>query len=121
MQSALYCILLSFWHCDVLLHQLTRYGTALVAPLNGELALFALQYALAKTWQKLGLEPSVVIGDRVGEYAAASVAGALSLRDAIRILQARRALAINEDVHVSLLVPRRKKNAFFNETIIDSN
>jgi len=78
-----------------------RFGASVAAALDGELALFALQYALAKTWQKWGVEPSVCIGIGAGEYAAACVAGVLSLHDAISILQARREVASKEESTVS--------------------
>jgi acyl transferase domain-containing protein len=70
---------------------------------SGELALFALQYGLAKTWRKWGVEPSICIGSGVGEYAAACVAGVLSLQDAISILLLRREIILNEESLVSFL------------------
>jgi acyl transferase domain-containing protein len=81
-----------------------RYGAS--ASLDGELALFALQYALAKTWQKWGLEPYVCVGVGTGEYSAACVAGVLSLHDAISILQARQAVASKEEsLASSMFIP----------------
>ncbi|MGW1147309.1 acyltransferase domain-containing protein, partial [Streptomyces sp. NPDC002454] len=47
--------------------------------------LFAFQIALADTWRSLGVEPSVVIGQSIGEFAAAHLAGALDLDDATRL------------------------------------
>jgi acyl transferase domain-containing protein len=81
-------------YCFLLLRQ--RYSTLVESAFDGEFALFALQYALAKMWQKWGVEPSVCVGYGAGEYAAACVAGVLSLRDAISILQARRKIISNE-------------------------
>jgi acyl transferase domain-containing protein len=65
------------------------------------LALFALQYALAKTWQKWGVEPVVCVGYGAGELAAACIAGVLSLHDAVFILQARREITSADERLVS--------------------
>jgi len=55
--------------------------------------VFALQVALASLWRAWGVEPQAVIGEGVGEIAAAHVAGALPLDQAARIVCARGALA----------------------------
>lgn len=44
--------------------------------------LFSLQVALAELWRSLGVEPDVVLGQSVGEFAASHVAGALDFEDA---------------------------------------
>ena len=43
---------------------------------------FALQYALAELWRSWGITPDAVRGDGIGEYAAACMAGTLSLEEA---------------------------------------
>lgn len=48
--------------------------------------LFSFEYALAKLWQKYGLEPSVMIGHSIGEYVAACLSGVFSLNDALYIV-----------------------------------
>ena len=48
--------------------------------------LFTLQVGLAALWASWGVTPSAVVGHSVGEVAAAYVAGALSLADAIRVV-----------------------------------
>jgi acyl transferase domain-containing protein/aryl carrier-like protein len=58
-------------------------------------ALVSLEWALAQLWQSWGIEPSVVVGHSVGEYAAACVAGACSIADGLRLIAARARLMGN--------------------------
>lgn len=57
-----------------------------------QLASFAVQIGLAAWWRSLGIEPDAVVGHSMGEIAAAHVAGALRLDDAIAILCQRNRL-----------------------------
>lgn len=57
-------------------------------------AIFALEYALASHWQSLGLKPTVMVGHSVGEYAAAVIAGIMSLEDAMKLIVARGKLMV---------------------------
>jgi myxalamid-type polyketide synthase MxaE and MxaD len=52
-------------------------------------AIFAVQVSLTALWRSWGIEPSAVIGQSLGEIAAAHVAGALSLEDAALIICSR--------------------------------
>lgn len=52
-------------------------------------AIFAIEYALAKLWISWGIQPDVVIGHSIGEYAAACVAGIFSLEDALKLVTER--------------------------------
>ena len=52
-------------------------------------AVFVIDWALAKLWMSFGLVPEAVIGHSLGEYAAAAVAGVLSVEDALALVAAR--------------------------------
>ncbi len=52
-------------------------------------ALFAIEMGLARLWQSWGIEPDVVLGHSVGQYAAACVAGVFSLSDGARLMAQR--------------------------------
>jgi phthiocerol/phenolphthiocerol synthesis type-I polyketide synthase C len=82
--------------CDAVLRRLA--GWSLLAELaeepgrsrlsdtgTGQPALCAVQVALAALWRRWGIEPAAVVGHSVGEIAAAHVAGALSLEDALAV------------------------------------
>ncbi|WP_172384683.1 type I polyketide synthase [Streptomyces sp. MNP-20] len=55
-------------------------------------ALFAVQVALARLWRSWGVEPAAVIGQSLGEVAAAVVAGVLTPADGVRVICRRSAL-----------------------------
>ena len=52
-------------------------------------ALFAVEMGLSRLWQSWGVEPDVVLGHSVGQYAAACVAGVFSLTDGARLIAER--------------------------------
>ncbi|MEU6630446.1 type I polyketide synthase [Streptomyces parvus] len=61
-----------------------RWDTAFAQP-----ALFALQLAQARLWERLGVTPARVAGHSVGAYAALCMAGALDTEDAMRLVCGR--------------------------------
>ncbi|MEV6810769.1 SDR family NAD(P)-dependent oxidoreductase [Micromonospora sp. NPDC051296] len=58
-------------------------------PAIAQPTLFAVEYALAQTLRGWGIEPSLVLGHSLGEYAAATVAGVFDLPEALRLVSAR--------------------------------
>lgn len=52
-------------------------------------AIFSIEYALAKTWMSLGIQPVVLCGHSIGEFVAAHLAGVMGLEDAIRLVALR--------------------------------
>jgi acyl transferase domain-containing protein len=62
--------------------------TAVAHPL-----VFSIEYALARLLQQWGIEPDGLIGYSLGEYVAATIAGVLTLEDALTLV-ARRAQLI---------------------------
>lgn len=59
---------------------------------NMQPALFAFEYALAELWKSWGILPDYVLGHSGGEYAAATVAGMLSLEDGLKLISVRERL-----------------------------
>ncbi|MCK8516802.1 SDR family NAD(P)-dependent oxidoreductase [Methylonatrum kenyense] len=86
--------------CDAVFQQ--QYGQSLLELVHGDgddglldqtrytqPALFSLEVALASLWRSWGIEPDVVLGHSVGEYAAACVAGVFSVEDGLRLIAER--------------------------------
>ena len=52
-------------------------------------AIFGVQHALVELWRSWGIEPAIVLGHSIGEYAAALAAGVWSLADATKVVVER--------------------------------
>jgi acyl transferase domain-containing protein/acyl carrier protein len=68
---------------------LARASALLHQALWAQPAIFATQYALARSLLAAGIRPEAMIGHSVGEYAAACLAGVFSVRDALAMVSAR--------------------------------
>lgn len=64
-------------------------SAALERPTYSLLSVFIVEYALSKVWESWGVMPDAVIGHSAGEYAAAVLAGIMSLEDAIGVVLER--------------------------------
>ena len=68
-------------------------------------ALFLIEYALAKAWEKRGVRPQAMIGHSVGEFVAAAIAGVMSFEEALRLVTFRGRL-MNEQPSGAMLAVR---------------
>lgn len=57
-------------------------------------ALWAMEVALAAVWRERGIEPDLLIGHSMGEIAAATVSGALTVREAAAVVCRRARLLL---------------------------
>ncbi|MBM93330.1 MAG: hypothetical protein CMF51_01075 [Legionellales bacterium] len=62
----------------------TIHQTAYTQP-----ALFVVEYALAHLWMDYGVYPNIIMGHSVGEFAAATIAGVLSLNTGAALITRR--------------------------------
>ncbi len=71
----------------------------------GQAAVFTVEYALARLWQAWGVQPAVVAGHSLGAYAAAAIAGVLSLPDAMTLVLERARLLSEQPAGAMLVLP----------------
>ncbi|MFB7304403.1 type I polyketide synthase [Heyndrickxia sporothermodurans] len=57
--------------------------------LNTQPIIFIIEYCIAKFLIELGIQPDIMIGHSIGEYACASISGVISLQDAISLIISR--------------------------------
>ncbi|MDC0832902.1 beta-ketoacyl synthase N-terminal-like domain-containing protein [Geitlerinema sp. CS-897] len=77
--------------CDDIVNPLL--GRSIAEVLDDEVliepAVFAIEYALARLWQSWGLRLDWLVGQGVGEYVAACLAGVFSLEDGLKLAVAK--------------------------------
>jgi acyl transferase domain-containing protein len=78
---------------SVSLKELLFSGPEVDSPLDQTVftqpALFVLEVSLAELWRSWGVEPAVLLGHSVGEYAAACVAGVFPMEEGLRLVAER--------------------------------
>jgi len=91
---------------------LSRTSTALPA-------LFVTEIALAKLWMSWGIRPQALIGHSLGEYAAAYLAGVLSLEDALALVALRGRLfeKLPEGAMLSVPLPEAEVLSLLGESL----
>ncbi|KAL3877124.1 hypothetical protein ACJMK2_034877 [Sinanodonta woodiana] len=55
-------------------------------PMVGHISIFACQVSLLEMWKSCGIQPDAVVGQSVGEVAAAYASGAISLGTAVEVI-----------------------------------
>lgn len=92
-------------HLDCDIRDVIKDGGALSQTIFTQPALFAIELAMASRLHTLGLTPDVLIGHSVGEFAAAVIAGVMSLPDAARMVCCRARL-MNEQPTGAMIATR---------------
>ncbi|HST78329.1 MAG TPA: amino acid adenylation domain-containing protein, partial [Verrucomicrobiae bacterium] len=85
-------ILLPLIGTDIRQLMFTRAGkvdSQIYRPLFWQPALFVIDLALAQLWMSWGIRPAAMIGHSLGEYVAATIAGVLSVEDALKLVVER--------------------------------
>ena len=82
-------------------------------------AIFVIEYALAQLWMSWGIHPVATIGYSIGEYVAATLAGVLSLEDALTLVAKRAQMIQQLPSGAMLAVPLSEKQLqpFLNEKL----
>jgi acyl transferase domain-containing protein len=76
----------------------------------GQPAVFIVEYALAQYWMRLGVTPAAVVGHSLGAYAAACIAGVLSLPQAVELVVGRGRLRDSLPAGAMLAIPLSERD-----------
>ncbi|MFC4127898.1 thioester reductase domain-containing protein [Nocardia rhizosphaerae] len=74
---------------EVLLSDTAEHRRRIAEPDVDRLACYLISVALGAWWRARGIEPELVIGSGIGEYAAGAVAGVFSVADGARLVDGR--------------------------------
>jgi acyl transferase domain-containing protein/acyl carrier protein len=82
-------------------------------------ALFVIEYALAQLWMSWGISPQAMIGHSIGEYVAATLAGVMSLEDALTVVAVRGRLMqqMSTGAMLSISASAAEVKTFLNEDL----
>jgi acyl transferase domain-containing protein/NADP-dependent 3-hydroxy acid dehydrogenase YdfG/acyl carrier protein len=82
-------------------------------------ALFTLEYALARLWINLGVNPDAIVGHSMGEYLAACLSGVISLEDTLKLIATRAKLVNNLPLGsmVAVTLPESEVKQLLNENV----
>jgi myxalamid-type polyketide synthase MxaC len=83
-----------------------RTGEPFPDPVTAQVALFTVQYSLSRLWRDWGVEPVSVLGQSLGEYAAAAAAEAFPLDTAMALVAERARVTAEMAVDGAILVAR---------------
>ncbi|MES2693870.1 MAG: type I polyketide synthase, partial [Verrucomicrobiota bacterium] len=82
-------------------------------------ALFTIEYALAQLWMAWGVKPTAMIGHSLGEYVAATLAGVMSLEDALALVAERARLmqAQPAGAMIAIRLPEQQVKPLLTQTL----
>jgi trans-AT polyketide synthase/acyltransferase/oxidoreductase domain-containing protein len=83
-------------------------------------AIFMVEYALLQTLREEGIEPDYVLGTSMGEFAAATCAGILTLEETVEILL-KQAESLESCPQGGMLAILADPNLFENEAVLHDN
>jgi myxalamid-type polyketide synthase MxaC len=93
-----------------ILYETDRFGEPFRDPVSAQIALFTVQYSLMRLWRAWGVDPVSVLGQSLGEYAAAVAAEAFGLDTAMALVAERARVTAQMAVEGAILVARTDRD-----------